>query len=89
MLVTYVSAAILIQEMGARAIVDASTVQVLQSTLDVPTMLVLVIYAGLTIRLELFKSKYKVPIRRRPLIDRALLVLGVAIIAGFALIKYW
>jgi hypothetical protein len=89
MLVVYVSVSILVLELGDRNIVDAVTVKAVQGTLDLPTMLALVIYAGLTARLELFKPKYNLKRKQRPLIDGALIVSGIAVIVLITLLKYW
>ncbi len=89
MLVFYVAVSILVQELGAGNFVDAVTVKAVQGTLDLPTMLALVIYAGLTARLELFKPKYNLKRKQRPLIDGALIVSGIMIIALTVMLKYW
>jgi hypothetical protein len=89
MLIFYVSASILVLELGGRNIVDAATVQAVQATLDMPTMLALVVFAGLTARLELFKPKYNLKRKQRPLIDGALIVSGIAVITLMIMLKYW
>jgi hypothetical protein len=89
MLIFYVSASILVLELGGRNIVDAATVQAVQATLDMPTMLALVVFAGLTARLELFKPKYNLKRKQRPLIDGALIVSGIAVITFMIMLKYW
>ena len=89
MLIFYVSVSILVLELGAQSILDAATVQVVQATLDMPTMLALVVYAGLTARLELFKPKYNLKRKQRPLIDGALIVTGIAVIALMVALKYF
>ncbi|OPY26219.1 MAG: hypothetical protein A4E28_02678 [Methanocella sp. PtaU1.Bin125] len=88
MLVFYVFVSILVLELGARSMIDAATVGAVQTTLDMPTMLALVVYAGLTIRLELFKPKYNLKRNQRPLIDGALIVTSVAVIALMIMLKY-
>ena len=88
MLVFYVFVSILVLELGARSMIDAVTVRAVQATLDMPTMLALVVYAGLTIRLELFKPKYNLKRNQRPLIDWALIVTGIAVIALMIALKY-
>jgi hypothetical protein len=79
---------ILVIELGAKNIVDADTVQAVQSTLDVPTLLAMVVFSGLSIRLELFKPKYRLPLRKRPLYDGLLTVAGISIIAAILILKY-
>lgn len=89
LLLVYVIVVIMVQSLGARDIVDEDTVKVVQAALDVPTMLVLVVYAGLTIRQELFKPKYNVQVKKRPLVDLCLIITGAAMLATLLLIKYW
>ena len=88
MLVTYVSGMILALELGAKAILDAETVHVIQSTLDVPTFLTLVVFTGLSIRLELFKPKYKLPVKKRPFYDGILMAAGFLITISMLILKY-
>jgi hypothetical protein len=88
MLVAYVSGMILVLELGAKGIIDAATVHALQMTLDVPTFLVMVVFSGLSIRLELFKPKYKLPTKKRPLYDGILMVASIIIIVAMILLKY-
>lgn len=88
MLVFYVFVSILVLELGARSMIDVATVGAVQTTLDMPTMLALVVYAGLTIRLELFKPKYNLKRNQRPLIDGALIVTAMAVIALMIALKY-
>lgn len=89
LLLIYVVVAIMVQALGIRGSIDAETVTLIQSWLDVPTMLVLVIYAGLTIRQEIFKPKYNWPAKKRPQVDWALSILGIAILATLLIVKYW
>jgi hypothetical protein len=89
MLITYVSGMILVLELGAKGLVDADTVHAVQTTLDLPTFIALVVFAGLSIRLELFKPKYKLPAKKRPLYDRLLLIAGSLIIGSMMFLKYW
>lgn len=88
MLVVYVSVAILIQEMAARDMIDTALEESIQGALDLPTMLVLIVFAGMSARLELFKPKYKIHMKKRPLIDVFIIIAGVVIMASFMLIKY-
>jgi hypothetical protein len=88
MLVTYVSGMILALELGTKSIIDAVTVHAIQTTLDVPTFLTLVIFSGLSIRLELYKPKYKLPIKKRPFYDGVLTIVCVSIIVAMMLLKY-
>jgi hypothetical protein len=88
MLVTYVSGMILALELGAKSIIDAATVQAIQTTLDVPTFLALVVFSGLSVRLELYKPKYKLPVKKRPLYDGVLMVTSIAIVVAMMLLKY-
>jgi len=88
MLIFYVSVSILVLELGVQNILDAATVRAVQATLDMPTMLALVVYAGLTARLELFKPKYNLKRKQRSLIDWALIVSGIAVIALMVALKY-
>ena len=88
MLIAYVSVATLVQELGARSVVDAATVLAVNAMLDVPTVLALVVFVGLTVRLELFKPKYKLPVRRRPMFDLTLLIAGILISGSFIALKY-
>ena len=89
MLIAYVSVAVLVQELGSQNILDAATVDGVQATIDVPTMLALVIFTGLTVRLELFKPRYKLKRKQRPVVDAILIVACVAIIVALMLLKYW
>jgi hypothetical protein len=88
MLMSYVSGMILALELGAKSIIDATTVNAIQTTLDVPTFLALVVFSGLSIRLELFKPKYKLPVKKRPLYDGMLMVASMIIIVAMMLLKY-
>lgn len=88
MLVTYVSGMILALELGAKGMVDADTVHAVQSTLDMPTFLAMIVFVGLSIRLELFKPKYKLPVKKRPLYDGMLMVAGFIITASMLYLKY-
>jgi hypothetical protein len=88
MLITYVSGMILVLELGARGILDVDTVHVVQTTLDVPTFLALVVFSGLSVRLELFKPKYKLPIKKRPLYDGMLAAASIIITVSMLFLKY-
>ncbi len=88
MLITYVFGMILVMELGAKEILDAGTVVAVQTTLDVPTFLALVVFSGLSIRLELFKPKYKLPMKKRPLYDVMLVVAGMVITLSMLFLKY-
>jgi hypothetical protein len=88
MLITYVFGMILVIELGTKDMVDADTVKAVQSTLDVPTLLALVVFSGISIRLELFKPKYRLPIRKRPLYDGLLVTVGLVITLSMLLLKY-
>jgi hypothetical protein len=88
MLVTYVSGMILALELGAKSIIDAATVHAIQMTLDVPTFLAMVVFSGLSIRLELFKPKYKLPVKKRPLYHGILMIIGIIIVIALMLVKY-
>jgi uncharacterized membrane protein len=89
MLIFYVSVSILVLELGAQSIVDAATVQTVQATLDMPTMLALVVYAGLTARLELFKPKYNLKRKQRPFVDAAIAVAGISVVGLVVALKFW
>ncbi len=84
MLVAYVTGMILFLELGAKGVVDADTAHAIQMTLDVPAFLAMVVFAGLSVRLEFFKPKYKLPMKKRPMYDG--LILFVCVIATIALI---
>jgi hypothetical protein len=88
MLVTYVAGMILALELGAKGIIDAATARAVQTTLDVPTFLALVVFSGLSLRLELFKPKYRLPIKKRPLYDGMLTIVGFIIIMAMMMLKY-
>jgi hypothetical protein len=88
MLVTYVSGMILALELGAKSIIDAAIVQAIQTTLDVPTFLALVVFSGLSLRLELFKPIYKLPVKKRPFYDGVLMITSAIIIVAMMLLKY-
>jgi hypothetical protein len=88
MLITYVFGMILVMELGAKDILDAGTVETVQTTLDVPTLLALVVFSGLSLRLELFKPKYKLPMKKRPLYDVLLMVAGLVITVSVLFLKY-
>lgn len=88
MLVAYVSGMILAIELGAKGILDVDTVHAVQSTLDVPTFLALVVFSALSIRLELFKPKYRLPARKRPLYDGMLIAAGIIITMSMLFLKY-
>lgn len=88
MLITYVSGMILVMELGVKDILDAATVDAVQRTLDVPTFLALVVFSGLSLRLELFKPKYKLPMKKRPIYDIMLVFASVVIILSMLFLKY-
>jgi hypothetical protein len=88
MLVTYVAGMILALELGAKGIIDAATAHAVQITLDVPTFLALVIFSGLSLRLELFKPKYRLPVKRRPLYDGMLMIACFTMIIAMMMLKY-
>ena len=88
MLVTYVSGMILALELGAKSIIDAATVDAVQMTLDVPAFLALVVFSGLSLRLELYKPKYRLPVKKRPLYDGVLMMACVTILVAMLLLKY-
>lgn len=89
MLVTYVTGMILAIELGAREVIDTATVSAVQSTLDVPTFLALVVFCGLSIRLELYKPKYRLPMKKRPLYDGILIATCVLVTASLLALKYF
>ena len=87
-LVTYVSGIILALELGAKGIIDADTVNAIQSMLDVPTFMAMVVFSGLSIRLELFKPKYRLPVKKRPMYDGMLIIAGIIVMAFLMYLKY-
>ena len=88
MLITYVCGMILVLELGVRDLLDAATVQAIQTTLDVPTFLAMVVFVGLSARLELFKPKYKLPVKKRPLYDGMFLIAGLIVTISMLFLKY-
>ena len=89
MLVLYVTTIILVQNMGLKQLIDSDTVKAVVYSLDVPTMLVLVIFAGLSFRQELTKPRYNVPKKNQWMIDAALWSFGTIAIASLLIIKYF
>ena len=88
MLVVYVAAILLVQNLGTKLLMNGDTAKTLLASLDVPTMLVLVVYAGLSFRQELTKPKYNIPKKSRWLIDTTLSGMGVAAFGALLIIKY-
>jgi hypothetical protein len=88
MLITYVFSMILVMELGAKDILDAGAVEAVQTTLDVPTFLALVVFSGLSVCLELFKPKYKLPMKKRPLYDVMLALACTVITVSMLFLKY-
>ena len=88
MLIAYVAAIVVVQELGTKSLIDADAVHALQSTLDLPTWLVLVVFTLLTVRLELFKPKYKLPVKSRPLYDSILFVVGLLVIVVMLVLRF-
>lgn len=64
--------------MLANSALDERTVQSIQTTLDLPTALTLVVFCLLSVRLELDKPKYRQLQKNRGGID--ILVYGVAVL---------
>ena len=89
MLVLYVTAILLVQNLGLKQLMDSETVTAVVYSLDVPTMLVLVIFGGLSFRQELTKPRYNVPKKNRWVIDAALWGFGLVAIAAVLTIKYF
>lgn len=89
MLVVYVLTIILVQNMADKKMMDQDIAGVIQKTLDVPTMLVLVIFSGLSLRNEISKPKYNVFQKNRRLIDGSIVFSGCVIIGVLLLIKYF
>lgn len=89
MLVVYVLTIILVQNMADKKMIDQDIAAVIQKTMDVPTMLVLVIFAGLSLRNEISKPRYNVFQKNRRLIDGSIVFSGCAIMAILLLIKYF
>ncbi len=88
MLIAYVAAIVVVQELGTKSLIDADTVHGIQSTLDLPTWLVLVVFTLLTVRLELFKPKYRLPAKSRPLYDSVLFVVGLLVIVVMLMLRF-
>ena len=88
MLVLYVATIIYVQNMGLKLIIDDDTMKAVIYSLDVPTMLVLVIFSGLSFRHELTKPKYNVPKKNHWMIDAILSCLGIAAMGALLVIKY-
>jgi len=89
MLVLYVTAIIMVQNLGLKQLMDSETVKAVVYSLDVPTMLVLVIFAGLSFRQELTKPRYNVPKKNRWVIDATLWGFGIVSMAALLIIKYF
>lgn len=89
MLVLYVTAIIMVQNLGLKQLMDSETVKTVIYSLDVPTMLVLVIFAGLSFRQELTKPRYNVPKKNRWVIDAALWSFGLIAMGVLLTIKYF
>jgi hypothetical protein len=89
MLFLYVSTILLVQNMGLKLLLDSDTVKAIIFSLDVPTMLVLVIFAGLSFRQELTKPKYNIPKKSAWIIDAAVAVLGIILFGALLVIKYF
>jgi len=88
MLAIYVVVIILVQNLSLKELIDGETAKVLVYSLDVPTMLVLVVYAGLSFKQELAKPKYKIPKKNRWMIDAVLSCIGIIIFGTLLIIKY-
>ncbi|WP_148266470.1 hypothetical protein [Methanocella arvoryzae] len=84
----YVATMIYVQNMGLKLIIDSDTAKAIIYSLDMPTMLVLIIFAGLCFRQELTKPKYNIPKKNRWMIDAILSCIGVAAMGILLLIKY-
>ncbi len=74
--------------MLARDILDRQTVYTIQTTLDLPTAITLVIFSMLSAKLELDKPKYR-QLRRTRNIDMMLLTGGGLVILALVYLKYF
>jgi hypothetical protein len=88
MLFLYVSTILLVQNMGLKLLLDSDTAKAIIFSLDVPTMLVLVIFAGLSFRQEFTKPKYNIPKKSSWIIDAAMTILGITFFGALLVIKY-
>lgn len=88
MLVLYVSTIIYVQNMGLKLMIDNDTMKAILYSLDVPTMLVLIIFSGLSFRHELTKPKYNIPKKNHWMIDAILSCIGIIAMIVLLVIKY-
>jgi hypothetical protein len=88
LLLIYVTLAIIVQDLGMKSVLDSDTVKAVMSTVDLPTILVLVIYAGLTIRQEVSKPKHNLLQKSRRWIDGGIILGGIVLVGTVLYIKY-
>ena len=88
MLIVYVTLIIVVENLGDKQIIDVETVKTFFFSLDLPTMLVLVVFAGLSCRQELTKPKYNIPKKYHKSIDASMVLIGIALMAVLLTIKY-
>lgn len=88
MLFLYVSTMLLVQNMGLKLLLDSDTAKAILFSLDVPTMLVLIIFGSLTVRQELTKPKYNLPKKNQWVIDAALSGICILVMGSLLVIKY-
>ena len=81
-------AVIVLATMTANNLIDEPTAQAIQTTLDLPTAVTLVVFSMLSVKLELDKPKYR-QIKRTTNIDMLLILGGGLIILALVYLKYF
>ena len=81
-------AIIVIATMTASNLLDSQTAGIIQTTLDLPTAITLVVFSMLSIKLELDKPKYR-QLQRTTNYDTLLLVGGGLLILVLVYLKYF
>ncbi len=88
LLILYV-AVIILTTMLAKDVLDKQTAYTIQTTLDLPTALTLVVFTALSLKLELDKPKYRQFQRDHGNLDMLLMGGGAALVAGLIYLKYF
>jgi hypothetical protein len=82
-------AIIVMATMLAKGVLDDQTVYSIQTTLDLPTALTLVVFTLLSVKLELDKPKYRQLQKSRGSIDIIVYGAGALIVLALIYLKYF
>lgn len=87
-LVIYVAVAVITGTLLSKNLIDKDIATFIHTSMAIPITLVLIVYCGLSIRLEITKAKYPWFFKRIKLIDASLIVSATLLILALIFVEY-